>query len=809
VQAGLRRRADVRAKELLSWVVLGVVAAFAVALLLPRAFPLLPRGWEVDAAAAETIALERLAELGELPDGAMVVVAWEGRGAVERRLLELGPRARDRASGSHLERSLFGWVVTVYAPDSLAGRWAYRAQISPHGEVTELRRQLPDDQVAPPLDPAAARGRADELLAAAGIDLRSLGEPELRQEQRGQRPDLVLRYPAAEQLLGDGYRHGVAVRFLGDRDGGFEPWLDEPPGEAYQRLVSSYVLVSLASSGAMFLLLIVLAVLFARKYHAGEVGVRRAGQVFLLVFAAGVGYLLIYPLALSEGLFDGAVSRRLGVLVGILMRVVFSFLPIAAMAALAWSVGESWARERWGGKLAAFDALFKGDWRNATVARAGLRGAAIGVTLAAALLGAAWLLQPTGAWPLATLLLELQLGAAGWLGVGHVLRLLCYELAILLVACLFFNTAAAQRLPAPLAALLASLAAMVVTLPPFVPLPVLSGLPVWVLWAAVPVLVFRLLDLLTALLSGLTAAAILFSVPLLVAADSGMQLQGTLPLLLVSLPLLVSVRQLHRGREFVYRWEDVPPHVRRIAERERQRVELETAREIQSSILPILPPQLAGVAIAHAYLPASEVGGDFYDVLALDDGRLAVAVGDVAGHGVSSGLVMSMVRSALAVQVTFDPGVEAVFATLNRMVYQSARRRLLTTLTYALVDPRGGELVYASAGHIFPYRVTARGRAFELEAGSYPLGVRSDLRPVVRRERLEPGDYVVLLSDGVVEARGPGDEPFGFARLASSLERGAGGSPDAMVRGVLDDLAGFTGGAAREDDVTLVALRLP
>ena len=102
------------------------------------------------------------------------------------------------------------------------------------------------------------------------------------------------------------------------------------------------------------------------------------------------------------------------------------------------------------------------------------------------------------------------------------------------------------------------------------------------------------------------------------ADDRFLQLQGALPLLVVALPMLVSLRHLASGREFLYRYEDVPPHVRRIAERERQRVELETARRIQSSILPELPPSLNGVEIAHAYLPASEVGGDFYDVILLD-----------------------------------------------------------------------------------------------------------------------------------------------------------------------------------------------
>ena len=139
-------------------------------------------------------------------------------------------------------------------------------------------------------------------------------------------------------------------------------------------------------------------------------------------------------------------------------------------------------------------------------------------------------------------------------------------------------------------------------------------------------------------LAYLTAFVVSGALPFLHAADTSIQLQGAIALFLVALPLIVSARYLGSERGFFYHYEDIPPHVRRIAERERQKVELETARRIQTSILPELPPQLLGIKMAHTYLPASEVGGDFYDVLALEDGRLAVAVGDVAGHGVSSGL---------------------------------------------------------------------------------------------------------------------------------------------------------------------------
>ncbi|MFQ5350410.1 MAG: PP2C family protein-serine/threonine phosphatase, partial [Thermoanaerobaculia bacterium] len=190
--------------------------------------------------------------------------------------------------------------------------------------------------------------------------------------------------------------------------------------------------------------------------------------------------------------------------------------------------------------------------------------------------------------------------------------------------------------------------------------------------------------------------------------------------------------------------------------------------------------------------------------------RLAVAVGDVAGHGVSSGLVMSMAKSALAVQVSFNPDVAAVFGTLNRMVYQSARKRLLTTLCYALIDPREREMTFASAGHLFPYRISTTGSVQALESISYPLGVRHSLEVRERAARLEPGDLLFMFSDGVVEARPEdSDEEFGFERLERSLAEHAGAGVDGMRDGVLADLERFTGGAPREDDLTVLVLEIP
>ena len=151
----------------------------------------------------------------------------------------------------------------------------------------------------------------------------------------------------------------------------------------------------------------------------------------------------------------------------------------------------------------------------------------------------------------------------------------------------------------------------------------------------------------------------------------------------------------------------------------------------------------------------------------------------------------------------------AVFRTLNRTIYQTARKRLLATLLYAVLDPKQRELLYASAGHLYPYRITG-GKVEALESTAYPLGVRGELQVDPRVARLEPGDTLFLFSDGLVEARREGSEDmFGFERLEQSLARHAGESVEKLRDGVLADITRFTGHAPREDDQTVLVLRLP
>ncbi len=795
-------------RSLALWLLAGVAGLVLLVWAYPRAFPFLPARWSVSRAQAVDIALERLRDLGEPVKDPYIVARLGPDFFLERRLqLAVERRGPRPVWDSGLPRQVVTWNVYVYPQGAPQYEWTYVAEISLSGEILGLRLRLDPEVKIPPVPEQEARARAEAFLTRQGIDLSRYERAELRSQQLAGHTDLTVRYRDRRNPLLGGATHGIEVLFAGDRLKGFTYWLDDPGQKALAAALRGVNFLNVFRVFWVCLFAALLALPFLKRYHEGEIGVRRGVQIFLLVLLSGLALTILASRVNSEGDGFGLASRQQNTwLVGLFSTVFFTF-PAAVLAFFSWSVGESVCRERWGQKLAAFDALFKGDLANETVARSTFRGWMAGLAAAGGIAALLLAFRAAGGWGFSSVLVGAD---TRWPSLEIVLGALVALVPFCLAVVLWLLPVAARYLGVWGGSLAAVLVAGVVIRPLILTAPLSWTFALSCALSAVLVGLFLATDLLTVLLAGFVTHLLFVTYPLLTAANASLQIQGWLAVGLLAAPLLASLRYLGSGKEFVYNYEDVPPHVRRIAERERQRVELETARRIQSSILPDLPPRLAGVDIAHAYLPASEVGGDFYDVLALEDGRLALAVGDVAGHGVSSGLIMSMAKSALAVQVTFDPEVAAVFNTLNRTVYQTARKRLLTTLCYAVLDPRRLELLYASAGHLHPYRITASGRVDPLESIAYPLGVRGELSVIPRMAKLSPGDTLFLFSDGIVEARREGnDEMFGFERLEESLARHSGRGVEGVRDGVLADVTRFTSNAPREDDQTILVLRLP
>ncbi len=793
-------------QELVWWGLAGLAAAVVCAWAYPRAFPLQPADWRLHRGEAVELALATLRDLGETVEDPYVVAGLWIAPAFEHRLLTSGLAPAAVLRDSEPGRRIVRWRVLVYPPGG--GRECdYLVDVTPAGEVVTLWIR-PPEELEGEVETAAARERAGELLRRLGFAAERLGEPEPRRIEKPGRTDVVLRYPDAEAVLGAELPYGVEVTFAGDSLAAVELWLEDPETETFPGPWPQGLLPQLRGL-APFLLLPLLAAPFLRRYHEGQAGVRRGLAVFALVLASGTLAFIpgIHWVAVQQWTEDASV-RQLAWLAG-LMALLVLVAPLALAAALAWSGGEPRWRRRGGARLAAFDAVLRGRFASVTVARAALRGPAAGLVLAAALLAALPAADLLGARPLYAWLFDRPPAGSAWPALSQLaVALLCGPWLVLALFALL--PAAVRRLGRIGGGTALALLAGVLFFPPIVTYPLGSEVLLTASVAAALMLLLAAYDLLTAVLAAVTVYLVPVCLPWLFADDAFLHLQAALALAALALPLVLSARGLFSGDEVVYRWRDVPLHARRIAGRERRRMEIETARAVQRSILPRLPERLAGVELAHAYLPASEVGGDFYDVRALDDGRLALAVGDVAGHGVGSGLVMAMARSALAVQMGSDPEVKAVFRALNRTLHQTARRSLTATLCYGLLDPGRRELVFGSAGHLCPYLVRTGDGVHPLESPAYPLGVRHELEIRPRSVRLATGDVLFLCSDGVVEAlRGGSDEPFGFERLEASLERHANGSPGALRDRVLADLERFTGPGTPDDDRTILVLRLP
>src|SRR5215216_4306090 len=244
-----------------------------------------------------------------------------------------------------------------------------------------------------------------------------------------------------------------------------------------------------------------------------------------------------------------------------------------------------------------------------------------------------------------------------------------------------------------------------------------------------------------------------------------------------------------------------------ISERERIAQELKVARDIQQASLPKEVPTIEGWKISPLYQPAREVGGDFYDFHLLSGGRLGLVVGDATGKGVPAALVMSttcgMLRAVSQASVSSSPG--EMLKRVNEALVPSIPSNMFVTCFYAILDPKGGTLRYANAGHDLPY-LHRNGAAEELRARGMPLGLMPGMGYEEDEIVLEEGEAALFYSDGLVEAHDPEGEMFGFPRLRELIAEHA--QKESLEEALLEELYSFVGeGWEQEDDITLLTLR--
>lgn len=251
--------------------------------------------------------------------------------------------------------------------------------------------------------------------------------------------------------------------------------------------------------------------------------------------------------------------------------------------------------------------------------------------------------------------------------------------------------------------------------------------------------------------------------------------------------------------------------------------ELATAQAIHAAMLPAKDPRVPSLDVASTSEAAVEFGGDYYDLVALDGGRLAIAIGDVAGKGVQAAMVMAMTKAAFSTLVKADPSVETVMAGLNQMICDTIPDRTYrkTTFCYAILDPAAATLTYACAGHPPPLRFRQDRTCAAVPApGAFPFGTSRRSRYEALTVSMEPGDGLVFYTDGVTEATAPdgrtfydvvkGDDGADVERdeLVDVVARHTAQAAERIKDAILRRLRDFTAKADVTDDVTMVIVKV-
>ena len=236
--------------------------------------------------------------------------------------------------------------------------------------------------------------------------------------------------------------------------------------------------------------------------------------------------------------------------------------------------------------------------------------------------------------------------------------------------------------------------------------------------------------------------------------------------------------------------------------------ELQTAHDMQMGLMPTETPRIEGLDVAGRCLPANHVGGDFFQYFE-QNGRLSVCMADVTGHAMEAAVPVMMFSGVLESEIKHGQNLDQLFVSLNEVLSSKLDSRTYVCFTMGEVDPASKTFRVSNGGCPYPYHYqAASGGVSEIQIDAYPLGIRSDTQYSVAEIQLEPGDRVVLCSDGIIEAENQSGELFGFERTAETIWKGC--SQDLTAPQFLDYLINevktFTGETPQGDDQTVVVL---
>src|SRR5713226_5441012 len=250
-----------------------------------------------------------------------------------------------------------------------------------------------------------------------------------------------------------------------------------------------------------------------------------------------------------------------------------------------------------------------------------------------------------------------------------------------------------------------------------------------------------------------------------------------------------------------------------IADRVVMKRDLQIAREIQTWLLPAAPPQIPGISVAYTTRPANTVAGDYYDVFPRpgktnEENRVVFAVADVAGKSIPAAMLMATFQASLKTLSTAQVALPELVGNMNKYACSNSQGGLrFTTAFLAEYDAARRIFYYINAGHNNPILRRASGLIERLDVGGLPLGIQPEASYEAASVALSPGDWLIIFTDGLVEAVNTRDEEFDEPRLLSALEAGKSTAPKELLDRLMCDLDLFVGSAPQHDDVTCLLIK--
>ena len=697
------------------------------------------------------------------------------------------------------------WTYRVYRPKPLS-RWSFgkseeadlEAKVGSLGQILSLR--IPPRKELTPLTlaPEDARLKAEEILRLVGVDVGDLtltstnaGEEEGRQKfeflwkqsVKGL-PGLLYRYSVQLQ---SGYITSFQQDLVFAEEEEPHPWRD--------------LIFRLFFGATWFFLTLMFFFLFVQKLRRDEVDFQHAQKVGLV--AGGLTFVRFV-----SNPAGGALQTLLGTaLVSVLSALFFGVL---------WSVSESFLRQTMDDKLRFVDVLFRGRGNVRELGRHLLWSGGWSLLLLA--VPSAFLLVASSDRKLGLSLLPLNLiltnmrvpgGLIGNAILGPLFAAVVLGAVFLGVVYPVLRICFSVLWAGVLFGLLFALGvgwileeAMIGPVGVAFAVSLLAG---WMLFT-----VMERSGLLASLFFLYLPLAFINVALLLRGAHAPFLAQGWLSLgILLAILALIGLVAL-RGRRLADEQGYEPAYLARMRERERFARELEIAKGVQERFLPKATPSIRGFSLATRCVPAMEVGGDYYDFLPLPGQKWLLLLGDVSGKGVKAAFYMTLTKGVLHAIASSENDHTQILMRLNRIFGALSEPGIFLTLCAVVLEPETRKVQLLSAGHNPPFLIRKRA-ATVLQPRGLVLGVMGDetflksLKDV--HMTLEPGDTLVLYTDGVTEAMDKEHQEFGMERLHDSLEKAAGSDSQGVLDAIVRDVQHFQHGGPQTDDMTLLILQ--